>query len=81
MDVKKASHCAYQANYHIVFLVKYRKTLLHDEIPGEIKHIALEIGARYEVEFEEAGCDVNHIHILCSFHPNKIQHRRGSEKV
>jgi len=69
MDVKKASHCAYQTHYHIVFPVKYRKGLLHDEVVAEIKHIAIEIGSRYEIEFEELGCDVNHIHILCSFHP------------
>ncbi len=52
-----------------MFPVKYRKSLLHDEIQAEIKHIAREIEARYEVEFAEVGCDVNHIHILCSFHP------------
>jgi len=28
-----------------------------------------EISERYEIEFEQIGCDVNHIHILCSFHP------------
>ena len=31
--------------------------------------IAREISERYEVEFEQIGCDKNHIHILCSFHP------------
>lgn len=34
-----------------------------------IASIAKEIGERYEIEFEKIGCDVNHIHILCSFHP------------
>ena len=28
-----------------------------------------EISERYEVVFEHIGCDTNHIHILCSFHP------------
>ena len=69
MDVKKATHCAYQTHYHIVFPVKYRKSLLRGEVPAEIKQIAVEIGARYDIEFEEIGCDENHIHILCSFHP------------
>ena len=59
----------YQTHYHIVFPVKYRKSLLSEEITSAIKSIASEIGERYEVEFEQLGCDKNHIHILCSFHP------------
>jgi putative transposase len=69
MEIKRASHCVYQTHYHIVFPVKYRKSLLDEEISGAIKGIAHEIGERYEIEFEQIGCDENHIHILCSFHP------------
>jgi putative transposase len=69
MEIKRASHCVYQTHYHIVFPVKYRKSLLDEEISGAIKGIVHEIGERYEIEFEQIGCDENHIHILCSFHP------------
>lgn len=69
MTLKRASHCVYQTHYHIVFPVKYRKSLLSDEITSAIKSIAGEIGERYEIDFEQLGCDKNHIHILCSFHP------------
>ena len=43
--------------------------LLRPEITAEIKTLAMEIGERYEIEFERIGCDQDHIHILCSFHP------------
>ena len=69
MVLKRASHCVYQTHYHIVFPVKYRKSLLSEEITAEIKSITIEIGERYEIEFERLGCDKDHIHILCSFHP------------
>ena len=69
MKVKKSSHCAYQTHYHIVFPVKYRKALLSEEITWQIKRIAGEISERYEIEFEQLGCDKDHIHVLCSFHP------------
>jgi putative transposase len=69
MDVKKGYHCAYQTHYHIVFPVKYRKALLVEELGKEMKYIAQAISERYEVEFEQIGCDEDHIHILCSFHP------------
>ena len=69
MVVKKVKHCAYQTHYHLVFPVKYRKALLSPEVEKAIPMIAREISERYEVEFEQIGCDKNHIHILCSFHP------------
>ena len=69
MVVKKARHCAYQTHYHIVFPVKYRKALLSSGVEKAILEISKEISERYEIEFEQIGCDKNHIHILCSFHP------------
>lgn len=56
-------------HYHIVFPVKYRKALLDDEVTAYIKEVSKEISFRYEIDFEELGCDQDHIHILCSFHP------------
>ena len=29
----------------------------------------MEISERYDIWFEQLGCDSDHIHILCSFHP------------
>jgi len=69
MQVTKGNHCAYQAHYHIVFPVKYRKALLSDEIVRTIKQITQELEERYEFVMEQIGCDTDHIHLLCSFHP------------
>jgi len=67
--LEKGNHCAYETHYHIVFPVKYRKILLCNRIARDILEIAEEITERYAIEFEKIGCDKNHIHILCSFHP------------
>jgi putative transposase len=67
--VRKASHCAWQIHYHIVFPVKYRKALLDDEVERIIVETAQAISERYDIEFEQIGCDGNHIHLLCSSHP------------
>jgi putative transposase len=69
MAVVKTRHNAYTAHYHIVFPVKYRKSLLADEIPLAIKAIAQEISLRYDIDFEKVGTDINHIHLLVSFPP------------
>ena len=69
MSIVKSNHCAYDTHYHIVFPVKYRRALLKTEIEATIVSTAKEITERYEINFENIGCDANHIHILCSFHP------------
>jgi putative transposase len=69
MSVVKSHHCAYDTHYHVVFPVKYRKALLSEPITAAIREIAAEIAERYDIEFEQIGCDGNHIHLLCSFHP------------
>ena len=67
--VEKASHCAWQIHYHIVFPVKYRKTLLDKEVVTIIKETAIGIQERYEIEIERMGMDNDHIHLLCGAHP------------
>lgn len=69
MAVTKTFHNAYNAHYHIVFPIKYRKALLADEIPLAISKLAEEIGERYDIEFEKLGYDGDHIHMLVSFPP------------
>jgi REP-associated tyrosine transposase len=69
MSVRKGYHCAYEIHYHIVFPVKYRKALLSVEIESALVRISHEIQDRYEIIFDQMGCDLDHIHLLCSAHP------------
>lgn len=69
MSIVKSNHCAYDTHYHVVFPVKYRKSLLSEYITKAIQEIAQSIQERYDIWFEQIGCDKNHIHVLCSFHP------------
>ncbi len=67
--VKKASHCAWQIHYHIVFPVKYRKVMLDAAVTQIIQETATSIAERYPIEMEAIGMDKNHVHLLCSAHP------------
>ena len=69
MGVTRSNHCVYDTHYHVVFPVKYRKSLLDQSTRVAVLEIAKGIEERYEVTFEKIGTDGNHIHILCSFHP------------
>ena len=69
MSVTRSSHCVYDAHYHLVFPLKYRKALLTEDIRSAILEIAEGIQQRYDIEFDKIGTDGDHIHILCCFHP------------
>jgi len=69
MTLKREHHCVHNSHFHIVFPVKYRKALLSEPIVRYIKNVAIQISEKYDLEIEEMGCDINHIHLLCSFHP------------
>ena len=69
MSIVKSNHCVFDTHYHIVFPVKYRKALLVPTITEAIREISMSISERYDIWFEQLGCDEDHIHILCSFHP------------
>jgi putative transposase len=67
--VSKGYHCAWQIHYHVVFPVKYPKTLLDSEITNILQETAEGIAERYPIEMEAIGCDKDHIHLLFGAHP------------
>lgn len=56
--------------YHLVFPLKYRKSVINNEIGEGLKDICLEISERYEVHFIEIGYESNHVHFLVQSVPN-----------
>ncbi len=62
MEVKHACHCTYRIRYHMVFIMKYRKYLISDEIFDFIKTICEGIKKRYYLNFDAIGSDGDHLH-------------------
>lgn len=50
--------------YHLVFPVKYRRTVLNVGVYRAITEICVEIEKRYGVKYLEVGTDEDHIHYL-----------------
>jgi putative transposase len=69
MAVVRTNHNAYDAHYHLVFPIKYRKALLDRDVSLALYAIAQEISGRYDITFEQLGTDGDHLHVLCSFPP------------
>ena len=68
--VNKSTHYTWQIYYHLVLAVKIRKVLLDGVIVTIIQETTKGIEERYPIEMEAFWMDRNHIHILCSAHPN-----------
>ena len=64
MEVMHAPHSTYRIRYHMVFVVKYRKGLITDEMFEFMKEICNGIEARYYLKFDAIGYEEDHIHIL-----------------
>ena len=69
MKVEHASHCSFRIRYHIVFVLKYRKSLIDDKVFNFLEYVFEGITKRYYLSFHAIGSDKNHLHILVESRP------------
>jgi len=50
--------------YHMVFPIKYRRSVISKEVGESLKQICIEISEQYEIHFVEIGYEGDHIHFL-----------------
>ena len=62
--------------YHFVFVAKYRRLVINEEVDALLKDICVEISKRYEIVFLEIGTEGDHVHFLIQsvpmYSPTKI---------
>ncbi|MGE4585945.1 MAG: IS200/IS605 family transposase [Mangrovibacterium sp.] len=56
--------------YHLVCPLKYRKSLITEDIGETLKEICLQISERYEIHFIEIGYESDHVHFLVQSVPD-----------
>ena len=70
MEVERACHCTYRIRYHMVFVLKYRKRLLLEQIPVDyVKELPNGIGERYWFGFDAVGMEEDHLHVVVGTAP------------
>ena len=69
MNVEHACHCTYRIRYHMVFVVKYRKSILFTKEIDFLKDILRQVGERYWFNFEAIGFESDHFHIVVGVAP------------
>ncbi len=57
--------------YHLVFPIKYRRSVISDQVERSLVEICNNLSERYEIYFIEIGADSNHVHFLIQSIPSK----------
>ena len=72
----RKSHNVSLLMYHFVFVAKYRRLVINEEVDTLLKDVCLEISKRYEIRFLEIGTEGDHVHFLIQsvpmYSPTKI---------
>jgi len=65
LDNLSGAHTRFNAQYHFVWIVKYRRDLLYDlERQKVLKELVGEISDRFEFVIVQMGTDGNHVHLF-----------------
>ena len=67
--VKRTSHAVYDLKYHFVWIPKYRKWILTQNIAKRVEEIFREIAQVYEFEIQTMAVVEDHVHIFLSAPP------------
>ena len=70
MDYNRKSHSVFLLTYHIVFVTKYRRPVITDEIGDFMKDHAAYLCGRFGGDLLSVETDRDHMHLLVSMPPD-----------
>lgn len=69
MQLKSTSNASYNANYHLVWCPKYRRSILVGSIANRLSEILGEIGKKWGIEIVTHEIMPDHVHLFVSAPP------------
>lgn len=70
MSYRKTAHSVYDLKYHVVWITKYRKPVLHGQVALRLRELIRQTCATLEVHILSGHVSVDHVHLLVSVPPN-----------
>ncbi len=67
---KRKQHCVYRLTYHFIFVTRFRKPVINEEMSAAMKEFAAHMAGLFDGEVLSAETDRDHIHLLVSLPPN-----------
>jgi len=68
-DYKSGNHCKYNVSYHIVWIPKYRRSILVDDIETRLKEILKAKATELGLEIGAMECMPDHVHLFIRANP------------
>ena len=69
MGIRRTKHAVYDLKYHLVWIPKYRKHILKEEISGYLKEVFRQIAEEYEFRIDTMEVMEDHVHIFVEVPP------------
>jgi putative transposase len=67
--VKRTTHAVYDLKYHFVWIPRYRKTILREDISKRVEEVFREVAKVYEFDIERMAVVEDHVHIFLGAPP------------
>jgi putative transposase len=68
-NYRKASHSVYDLKYHIVWITKYRKSVLFGNVGIRVRELIREICKTMDVDIIKGHVSKDHVHLFVSISP------------
>ena len=69
MGIRRTKHAVYDLKYHLVWIPKYRKHIMSEEIAGYLKEVFSRIAEEYEFNIDTMEVMEDHVHIFMEAPP------------
>jgi len=70
MEIRQSAHGAYHHQYHIVWIPKYRKRVLKDDLKQFVEQRLRDVETYHpEVEIQKYSIQVDHVHLIIVIPP------------
>ena len=69
MSYRKTSHAVYDIKYHLVWITKYRKPVLHGSVAERLRELVRQTCATLDVYILSGHVATDHVHLLVSVPP------------
>ena len=69
MSYRKGSHSLFDLKVHVVWITKYRKSILRGDVSTNLRDILRRVCEELEVEIQAGNVRLDHVHMLVSIPP------------
>ena len=68
-DLNSLNHCVFNLNYHLIFVTKYRRQAINNQMLERLNEIFTATVEKWEGELIEFNGEADHVHLLLSLNP------------